>query len=78
MFTAKFWKDALERAIKTAAQTFLATAGVNAWKLDGDYWTEVGLVVAGATVLSLVTSLVSSQVGNSTDASLVTGTGVGK
>lgn len=78
MWSTQFWKDALERAIKTAAQTLLASWGGTAIVLDGAQWKVVGLTVAGATVASLLTSIVSSKVGSDQTASLVDGRGVGK
>lgn len=71
MLTQAFWKDALERAIKTAAQTLLASWGGTAIVLDGAQWKVIGLTVAGATAASLLTSIVSSRSGSSQDASLV-------
>lgn len=53
----------LERAIKTAAQTFLAAVGSTAALGDVD-WKLVGSVVAMATIASLVTSLGSISFGN--------------
>lgn len=48
----------LERAIKTAAQTFIAALGTTA-TLGGVDWKVIGSTVALATVLSVVTSLAS-------------------
>ncbi len=49
----------LERAIKTAAQTFLALVGTNAAGITDVDWPAVGSAVLLATVLSVVTSLAS-------------------
>ena len=49
----------LERAIKTAAQTFLALVGTNVAGITDVEWKAVGSAVALATVLSVVTSLAS-------------------
>ena len=73
MFTAKFWKDAAERAVKSAAQgvlvLFTGDQVFNAWHAD---WATAGGVAAGAAVLSLLTSLVSTRLGgDSTSASAV-------
>jgi len=55
----EFWVDyALERAIKTFAQTGLAVFGgsvVNIFEVDWTSWLGVTL---GATVLSILTSIV--------------------
>jgi hypothetical protein len=72
MFTWKFWSDALERSIKTGAQTLLAALTVsNLFALD--HTTVIADLGAGATamVISVLTSIVSSSVGDSTSASLV-------
>jgi r1t holin len=69
MWTAQFWKDAAERAVKTAVQ--VAIPMVTATSLDQMDWQTAGLAVAGAVLLSLLTSLASSQVGSRQTASLV-------
>jgi hypothetical protein len=71
MFTKPFLKDMVERAIKTIAQTMVAmlTAGATGL-LDVDYVNV--LSVAGlAGVVSILTSIGSSTVGNTNSASLV-------
>lgn len=73
MITAKFWKAALERAVKTAAQSVLTVWAVgdgvfNALTVD---WPLAGGVAAGGLVLSLVTSLASAGVGPTGTPSLV-------
>lgn len=64
MFTAKFWKAAAERAIKTGAQAVLGIyAGqsvFNLWDLDPG---QTAGVAAGAAFLSVLTSLVSEPFG---------------
>ena len=63
MFTKAFWKAAAERAVKTAAQSAILVFGaeqVNAIAVD---WLDVGGFAAGGFVLSLLTSLASSQFG---------------
>jgi hypothetical protein len=73
MFTAIFWKRALERATKSAAQALIGM-----WTLDGtgvlsaDYKLAIG-VAAGAAVLSVLTSIVSSGIGPSDSPSVVDG-----
>lgn len=73
MFTKEFWLDALERAIKTAAQFVIGALAlstdtfVNAFDLD---WTNaLGVAVTGA-VLSVLTSLISAPFGQRGTASL--------
>ena len=63
--TLAFWKGALERALKTAMQTFVAVliagvgaeaVGVSAGILQADWLTALS-VAALATVLSVATSI---------------------
>ena len=70
MWTARFWKDTAERAIKTAVQ--VAIPVVTATSLDKVDWKTAGLTIASAVLLSVLSSLISSQVGSPADASLVT------
>lgn len=82
IYTKAFWRRALERAVKSAAQSFvlavtatkaLTAAGselpqVSAWGVD---WTLVAGLVVGAFLLSLATSLGSEPFGPSDDPSVV-------
>ncbi len=72
MFKIVFWKQAAERAAKSAAQALLGLwvgdTAFNAWNAD---WTLAGGVAAGAVVLSVLTSLASTAVGDRDSASLV-------
>lgn len=72
MWTRKFWKDAAERAVKSAAQGALLYFGgdqlFDAWHAN---WAGIGAVAASAAALSLLTSLVSAKVGDSSSASMV-------
>lgn len=71
MFSGYFWRQAVERAVKSAAQALLGL-----WALDGfnvlnaDYRLGFG-VAAGAAVLSVLTSIVSLVVGPQDSPSLV-------
>lgn len=53
-----FWGASVERAVKTAAQTALATIGTTAVIHEVD-WLIVGSATALATVLSVLTSIAS-------------------
>lgn len=72
--TAAFWKGALDRAIKSVAQTLLLL-----WGADGAVhilhvdWTAALEVAAGAAVLSLLTSLLSSTTGDKGTTSMIPG-----
>lgn len=61
MFTLIFWRDAAERAIKSAAQAAILALGgdvVSAWNIDVK--TVAGVAISGAA-LSLLTSLGSDM-----------------
>ena len=60
LFKATFWKAALERAVKTFAQTLVALWGADALNIVEADWGETLSLAAGATVLSLLTSVASS------------------
>ncbi|HEY5444111.1 MAG TPA: holin [Pyrinomonadaceae bacterium] len=60
MFDKLFWRDALERALKTFAQAVLAVIGVAATTpVTGFDWPTILLTGATAAVISLLTSFVS-------------------
>lgn len=68
MFSLAFIKDALERAISTAAQALLGAGVV----LDGSFFSTNNLKVAGAAaVASILKAIVAKQVGDKETASLV-------
>ena len=71
MLTSQFVKATLERAIKTFAQTLAALLGVTAVTgiLDAP-WVDSLSVSALAAFLSVLTSVASSQVGDSSGPSL--------
>ena len=71
MFLRSFWVASTERAVKTAAQTFLALAGATAFNVLTADWQTLFGVSAGAAVLSYATSLVSAQVMKDGSPSLV-------
>lgn len=71
MLTRAFWADAAERAVKTFAQTVLAVFGVGALDVLHADWGNALSLAAGATVLSLLTSVGSSAVHDPESASLV-------
>jgi hypothetical protein len=68
MWTTKFWKDAAERVIRTAAQTAAASIGVTAAIQDVD-WAIVAGTTATASVLSLLTALAAGATANTDNAS---------
>lgn len=63
-----FWEGVAERAVKTAAQTALATVttGTVVWGLD---WAQAGGLAATAVLVSILTSLADP---NRTDTAIAT------
>ncbi len=59
MFTKAFWTGVFERGVKTFAQSAVAYLGANAVGLLHADWLGALDVAAGATVLSVLTSLVT-------------------
>ena len=53
----KYWGYAGERAVKTVAQTAIATIGVGAAGILDVDWTNVASVAALAGIMSLLTSV---------------------
>lgn len=69
MFTRKFWKDAFERVVGTAAAVAIPTfTGTNLWEID--YATAAG-ITGSAAVVTLLKCLAASRVGSSDSAGLV-------
>jgi hypothetical protein len=72
MFTVTFWRQAVERAVKSAAQALLGlwvgAQAFNAWDVD---WKKAAGVALGGAILSVLTSLASAGVGRSDSPSLV-------
>lgn len=72
MFTVVFWKQAAERAVKSAAQAVLGlwvgAEAFDAWDAD---WSKAGGVALGGLALSLLSSLATSGVGAKSSPSAV-------
>ncbi len=71
LLTGSFWLDTIERAIKTAAQSMLALVGVNVTDVASLNWQEMLITTGVATGLSVLTSIVSSGIGEPGTASLL-------
>lgn len=71
MFTLKFWKDASERAIRTAAQALLALWATDISGVLEVDWTQAGSVAALAAVTSVLMSVAATGRGNPESASSV-------
>lgn len=59
MFTLAFWKAAVERAVKSAAQTLVLLIGTGAVGITALNWPELLGLTATAALLSVLTSIVS-------------------
>ena len=72
MLRKQFWLDAFERAVKTFAQVLLAVfLGDTALTVVNFTWTKSLALAGTAAVVSLLTSVVSAQIGPDNSASLV-------
>jgi hypothetical protein len=64
MFTWSFWRQAVERAVKTGAQAVILGLGLgegfNAFAMD---WALAGGFATGGIILSLLTSIASYPFG---------------
>lgn len=70
MFTRAFWSAALERAIKTAAQSAVLVIGADQFNALAVSWLEVGGFALGGFVLSVLTSVGSDAVSSERGPSL--------
>ena len=66
-----FWIDAGERTIRTIAQSLLALMGTDALGIVGLDWMQMFSVALGAGLMSLLTSIVATGVGDKGTAELV-------
>jgi hypothetical protein len=64
MFTVTFWKDAAERAIRTAAQALLALWATDVTGVLAVDWVQAGSVAALAAVTSVLMSIIATGVGD--------------
>lgn len=71
MFSKKFLADMTERALKTAAQAAFALMGTDAIGWTSLDWKEIGVGVLGATVLSILSSIISAGRGDPGSASFL-------
>lgn len=63
MFSSTFWRQAAERAVKSAAQALLGLWALDGFNILTADFALAGGVAAGAAVLSLLTSIASAGVG---------------
>jgi len=71
MWTRLFWAKTAERALKTTAQSALSLLAVGTTSLLSVPWEAVAAVSGLAGVVSVLTSIASSGVADSSSPSLV-------
>jgi hypothetical protein len=64
MWSLSFWKDAAERAIRTAAQALLALWGTQVTGIMQVDWVQALSVAALAALSSVLMSLIATGVGD--------------
>lgn len=64
MFDSRFWIAASERAVKTFAQTLVALIGTGAVGVLEIDWLQMLSISATATILSILSSVASSNFGS--------------
>lgn len=72
MLSKTFWKDAAERAVKTAAQTAIALIGTELVGVIEVDWVNIASVSGVAALVSVLTSVASAPVGVPDTPSVVT------
>jgi len=73
MWSWVFWRNALERAAKTVAQSLVAVFGAGAFNLLTANWTVVLATALMTGALSVLTSIISAPIGPADSPSLVPG-----
>ena len=66
MFSKRFIREAIERAVKTAAQSAILVIGANQIDALSADWANVAGFALGGFVLSVLTSLASKPLGPDT------------
>jgi hypothetical protein len=69
MYTLTFWKDAVERAIRTAAQALLALWATDVSGVLAVDWVQAGSVAALAAIMSVLMSVAATGRGSQDSAS---------
>jgi len=71
MYTLTFWKDAVERAIRTAAQALLALWATDVSGVLAVDWVQAGSVSALAALMSVLMSVAATGTGSQDSASVL-------
>ena len=69
MWSAKFWRDAVERTVRTMAQTLLALLGNQAVNVVALDWGQMLSITVGAGIVAVLTAIVATGVGDHESAS---------
>jgi hypothetical protein len=59
MWTANFWKEAAERALRTVAQLLVVFIGLDGGGLLSLNWTVTAVALLGAAIASVATSVIT-------------------
>ncbi len=70
--TGAFWSDAIERAVRTAAQAALGMVGADTMGVLEVDWPTVGSVAGLAAVVSLLMSFAAGSTGDANTAGFTT------
>lgn len=62
MFTRYFWTSAIERALKTAAQSALLVVGADQLDALAADWQMIASFAGGGAILSILSSMASTSV----------------
>ena len=71
MYTLTFWKDAAERAVRTAAQVLVAFFATNTFGILEVDWAQAGSVAALAALTSLLMSIAGTGIGSQDSGSIL-------
>ena len=71
MFTTQFWKATVERCVKTVAQALIAVVAGTSFDWFSADWKAIGGTALTAGVLSVLSSIASSGIGDRTSPSLL-------
>ena len=71
MRTSAFWLDAAERAVRTFAQALIGAITAGLVVTDAAQWKAAGIAAAVAALVSLLTSVAASGVGDQSTPSLL-------
>lgn len=73
MWSLKFWRETVERAIRTAAQALLALWGTQVTGVLEVDWMQAASVTALAALSSVLMSLIATGVGDHESSAFIDG-----